>query len=196
MRYQLFAEGITLDESEKEYVQKKMMHLDKFAGDLMDESCSCRVDVRENKVKTSNQHVTIQVTIVLPKVVVRAEENGTTVQEAVDFVENKLQRQIEKYHTKKHRRSQTGDWIPQSTLEELSSAQSDLPSDLGKIIKRKRFADIEEMHEEEAVLQLELIGHDFFLFQNKDTGLLSLVYRRKDGSFGIIEVAKLDLKKW
>lgn len=196
MRYQLFAEGITLDESEKEYVQKKMMHLDKFAGDLMDESCSCRVDVRENKVKTSNQHVTIQVTIVLPKVVVRAEENGTTVQEAVDFVENKLQRQIEKYHTKKHRRSQTGDWIPQSTLEELSSAQSDLPSDLGKIIKRKRFADIEEMHEEEATLQLELIGHDFFLFQNKDTGLLSLVYRRKDGSFGIIEVAKLDLKKW
>lgn len=196
MRYQLFSEGITLDESEKEYVQKKMMHLDKIAGDLSDESCSCRVDVRENKVKTSNKHVTIQVTIVLPKVVVRAEESGTTLQEAVDFVEEKLERQIEKYHTKKHRRSQTGEWIPQSTLEELSSAQNDLPSDIGRILKRKRFADIEEMHEEEAILQLELIGHDFFLFQNKDTGLLSLVYRRKDGSFGIIEVAKLDIKKW
>lgn len=188
MQFQLFSEGIELSDDQKEYVRKKMMHLEKFAEELVDESSMVRVDVRSNMIKTSDKHISFQVTLFVHPVVIRAEDRGSTLEEAVDIAEEKLRKQIERYKTKQHRRAHTGEWIPESTLEQLSDAQNDLAHVKPSIGKRKKFTDIQSIHEDEAIEQLELVGHDFYVFHNKDTGHLSVAYRRKDDSYGVIEL--------
>jgi len=190
MQFQLFSEGIELNDEEKDYIQKKMMHLEKLAEELVDESSMIRVDVRQNKIKHSDKHISLQVTLFVHPVVIRAEDIGTTIEEATDIAEEKLRHQIERYKTKRHRRSQTGEWIPESTLEQLSNAQNDLTYSQPSIGKRKKLSDIQSIHEDEAIEQLELIGHAFFVFDNKDTGLLSVAYRRDNGTYGVIELDK------
>jgi putative sigma-54 modulation protein len=136
------------------------------------------------------------VTIFVHPSILRAEECGATVEEAVDSVERKLVHQIERYKQKHHRRTPTGEWIQESTLEQLSTAQTEAPLRVSPILKRKRIGELEKIHEEEAIEQLELIDHDFYIFDSKDTGFISVVYRRRDGTYGIIEVEKWTLKKW
>ncbi len=188
MQFQMFSEGVELSEDQKEYIMKKIMHLEKFSAELSEDSSSVRVDVRMNKSKHEGRHLLFQVTLFIHPVVIRAEENGVTLEEAVDLTEEKLKRQIERFKAKQHRRGQTGEWIPESTLEQLSDAQNDLVHAKPSIGKRKKFSDIQSIHEDEAIEQLELIGHDFYVFHNKDTNLLSVVYRRDDGSYGVIEL--------
>lgn len=184
----MFSEGVELSEDQKEYIMKKMMHLEKFSEELSEESSSVRVDVSMNKGKHEGKHFLFQVTLFIHPVVIRAEESGVTLEEAVDLTEEKLKRQIERYKTKQHRRGQTGEWIPESTLEQLSDAQNDLVHVKPSIGKRKKFSDIQSIHEDEAIEQLELIGHDFYVFHNKDTNILSVAYRRDDDSYGVIEL--------
>lgn len=190
MQLQLFSEGMELTSDQKEYIWKKIMHLEKFSEELSDDSSIVRVDVRRNKVKTSDRHFLFQVTLFVHPVVIRAEDAGVTLEEAVDITEAKLRKQIERYKTKQHRRTQAGEWIPESTLEQLSDAQNDLTHGKPSIGKRKKFADMGALHEDEAIEQLELLGHPFYIFDNRDTGFLSVAYKREDGSYGVIELDK------
>lgn len=191
MQLQLFTEGVSLTDEDKEYITKKILHLEKFAHELLEESTSVRVDVRANKVKTSDKNVSVQVTLFVHPSILRAEDFGVTSNEAIDLVEGKLRKQIERYKGKHHRRAQGGEWIPESTLEQLSGTQDDLaPMTVSKVAKRKKISDIQSMHEDEAIEQLELLGHDFFVFDNKDTGLTAVAYKRKDDTYGVIEVSE------
>ncbi len=196
MQLQLFCEGVNLMDQEREYITKKILHLEKYAHELIEESSSVRVDVRHNKLKHSGKLFLVQVTLFVHPSILRAEESGVTVEEAIDLVEAKLQKQVERYKAKHHRRGQGGEWIPESTLEQLTHAQNEAPLVVTKIMKRKKLSDLQSMHEDEAIEQLELIGHDFFIFNNKDTGLISVAYRRKDDTYGVIEVEKFESKKW
>lgn len=196
MQLQLFCEGVNLMEQEREYITKKILHLEKYASDLIDESSSVRVDVRHNKLKHSGKLFLVQVTLFVHPSILRAEESGTTLEESVDLVEEKLKKQVERYKGKHHRRGQGGEWIPESTLEQLTHAQNEAPLAVTQIMKRKKLNDLQSMHEDEAIEQLELIGHDFFIFNSKDTGLISVAYRRKDDTYGVIEVEKFESKKW
>lgn len=196
MQLQLFTEGLSLSDEQREYITKKILHLEKFAHELVEESSSVRVDVRHNKLKHSGRLFLVQVTLFVHPSILRAEESGVSLEEAVDLVEAHLLKQIERYKTKHHRRSQGGEWIPESTLEQLTHAQNEATPPLAKIMKRKKLSNLQNMHEDEAIEQLELLGHDFFIFDNKDTGRVSVAYKRNDDTYGVIEVEKFDLKKW
>lgn len=165
-----------------------MMHLETFAREMMDESSLLRVDIRRNKVKSSRKHISFQATLFLHPVHIRAEELGVTLEEATNLVEEKLRKQIERYKMKLHRRGMSGEWIPESTLEQLSNAQNDLQHTLPVIGKRKKISGVQTLHEQEAIEQLELVSHDFYIFDSKDSGHPSVVYRRRDGSYGVIEL--------
>ncbi len=196
MQLQLFCEGVNLMDQEKEYITKKILHLEKYAHELIEESSSVRVDVRYNKLKHLGKLFLVQVTLFVHPSILRAEESGTTLEEAVDLVEEKLQKQVERYKGKHHRRGKGGEWIPESTLEQLTHAQNEAPLSVTKIMKRKKLNGLQTMHEDEAIEQLELIGHDFFIFHDKDTALISVAYKRKDDTYGVIEVEKFEHKKW
>ena len=133
-----------------------------------------------------------EITMCVPRALLRAEVCANQVPEAIDLAIEKLKKQIERYTAKKHRRDKEGRWIPLSTLEQVSElANADVPSEEFKIesniTRRKRYSHTEPMHEEEAIEQMELIGHHCFIFENIDTKRFSMVYKKDDGTYGVVE---------
>ena len=189
MQITIFSKDIRLNDSQKQYIEEKINHLEHLGERIADESTQVRVDVEENHDKTSNKNVSLQVTMFVPHAVIRAEIFATTVEEAIDLSSDKLKKQIERYKGKKNRRDQGGKWIPASTLEQISSTQEGF-ADLSAISKRKVFEKMNSMHEEEAIEQMELLDHSFYAFINSDTDRFNVVYRRGDGSYGLLELNK------
>jgi len=187
MQVQIFNRNIRIDDDQLEYIREKIFNLKSYGEGIDDESTEVRVDIESNKSKTSNKNVTVQVTMIVPKAVIRAEVYSTTCEEGIDLAVEKLKKQIERYKGKKNRRDRSGKWIPASTLEEISSAQTG--AEVAQIAKRKTFVAQEPMHEEEAVEQLELLGHSFYAFMNADNNRFNILYKREDGSYGLLDFA-------
>jgi len=114
--------------------------------------------------------------------VIRAESRRDTLENAIDEAISKIKRPIERYKAKIHRISERNS-SPKVMEPEESGEEFEIP----KILRRKRFSDSSPLNEEAAIEQMELIGHDFFLFNNADTGRFSVVYKRSDGYYGVIE---------
>ena len=188
MKIQLSSQSITLGDNQKDYIEHKIDNLKKYDERVADEATVVRVDVKKTKVKSGDERISTQITMYVPHAVIRAEVKGSTVEETADLAIEKLKKQIERYKTKRHRRGRGGHWLPESTLEIASKSMKD--SDIESIVKRKKYEDLEPMTEQEAVEQMELLGHDFYAFVNEDTGLFSVVYRRQDGDYGLIELEK------
>lgn len=188
MQVSIIQKHINLSEGQKDYIQEKIDNLKHLGQRVDDESTQVRVDIELNNVKTTNKNISLQVTMHVPHAVIRAEVMGITPEEAIDLAVEKLKKQIERYKTKQNRRDQSGKWIPSSTLEEISSISQEGEAPVSKITKRKSFSDIKPMHEEEAVEQMELLGHDFFAFMNEENGKFGVVYKREDGTYGMLEL--------
>src|SRR5699024_6940751 len=129
-----------------------------------------------------NRTYKVEVTIPLPYLTLRAEETSNDMYGSVDLVTDKLERQIRKYKTKVNRKSR------EKGLKNLEFVPSDddSASDELKIVRTKQVS-LKPMDPEEAVLQMDMLGHDFFVFQDAETNGTSIVYRRRDGRYGLIE---------
>ncbi|CVK19472.1 Ribosome hibernation promotion factor [Sporomusa sphaeroides DSM 2875] len=125
----------------------------------------------------------VEVTVPINGILLRGEEATTDMYASIDLVIDKLERQIEKYKTKLSRNLKNGTFkaepVPAAAL-----ANDDEDSNI--IVKTKRFA-VKPMAVDEAVMQMNLINHDFFVFTNAETEEVNVVYRRKDGQYGLIE---------
>jgi putative sigma-54 modulation protein len=118
----------------------------------------------------------VEVTLPLNGMILRAEESAQDAFASVDLVVEKLERQLDKYKTRLLKRDK----------QEPRLSEHEEEPETGRIVKVKRFA-MKPMMPEEAAMQMELLGHDFFVFSNGETGLVNVIYRRKDGNFGLIE---------
>jgi putative sigma-54 modulation protein len=120
-----------------------------------------------------------QVTLQTGKSTLRAEERDHDPLRAVDTVMDKLERQVRKHHERKSDRHgrRLAPYVDQAPDDEVDEDT--------KIVRTKRFP-VKPMDAEEAIDQMELLGHDFFLFQNTDAKTVTLVYKRKDGSYGLL----------
>lgn len=189
MQIQILSQSVSLGDNQKEYIESKIANLQKYEERVSDEATRVRVDVEMTKVRSGDNKIKTQITMFLPNSVIRSEVHGMTVEETVDLSVEKLKKQIERYKTKKHRRNNEGQWIPESTLESVSK-EGLSEEQIEGIVKRKKYDDVEPMREDEAVEQMELLDHDFFAFVNQDTDLFSVVYRRNNGDYGLIELEK------
>lgn len=178
-----------LSPQEREYLEKKIQHLEHYSEKIADESTKIHIDIIQTDLKTTDHKIRVQGTLHAPNAYLRAEVGGQTFQEAVDLFVEKLKMQIDRYKTKLHRRDATGNWIETSTLENAASTQEDFKDTSSKITRRKNYSDARPMHEEEACEQMGLLGHTFFVFYNIDRDCVSVCYKRKDGNFGIIEMS-------
>src|SRR5699024_8174932 len=126
--------------------------------------------------------------IPMTSLLLRAEEKHADVYAAIDLVVDKLQRQIRKYKTKVNRKSKQKGAHNRilAQLENNTTHEQDDDEDEIKIVRTKLF-DVKPMDSEEAVLQMDMLGHSFFVFTNAESGLTNVVYRRKDGKYGLIE---------
>lgn len=123
----------------------------------------------------------IEVTIPVKGTVIRSEEQSTDMYVSIDLVEEIIERQLKKYKHKLTAKNQSVDAFAPSYLEEDYEEV-----DAVKIVKTKRFG-IKPMDPEEACVQMELLGHTFYVFSNSDTEEVNVVYKRKDGTYGLIE---------
>lgn len=172
MIFNIRGSKIEVTDSIKTYIENKIGKLTKyFANDV---ELNTNVTIR---VRGIDQIV--EVTIFANKIILRAEEANKDLYAAVDLVYEKLERQIRKNKTKVRKN------VKQYLIFEDFDVESDEDIDNG-IVKRK-VINTKPMSEEEAILQMELIDHDFFLFNNDNTNTLCVVYKRNDNTYGILE---------
>lgn len=163
---------IEVTDSIKKYIEEKLKKLDKYFENPEDLKANI-------VVRTRGIDQIIEVTIPIKKAILRAEETNKDLYAAIDKVTDKLERSIRKNKTKiKKRKVENMDVFLDFEVEDEEEQ---------KIVKRKQINN-KPMSEEEAMLQMDLLDHDFFIFQNAETNNMSVIYKRKDNSYGIIEI--------
>jgi len=173
MRIRTIGKNIELTDALRAIVEKKLSKLDKYFGEHVNATATLSVERNLQK---------IEVLIPLNNVMLRAEEKNDDMYSAIDLVIDKLEGQIRKQKTKLQKRNYEGSL----RFQNITSYDSSLDDDEPKVVKTKKFA-IKPMSEEEAVLQMELLGHDFYVYKNSNTNQVNVLYKRKDGNYGLIE---------
>lgn len=167
--------NMDVTEALRNVTEKKMGKLDKYF----------QKDIVGNVTFSSEKNrKIIEVTINLPGTIIRAEESSDDMYASIDRAVDVLQRQIRKHKTKLQKRYKNTETIRFENVESLPVENHD--DDLPKLVKTKKFF-LKPMTSEEAVLQMELLGHNFFVFMDGDTGSVNVVYKRKDNNYGLIE---------
>ncbi len=165
---------LKVTDSMKSYIEEKLGKLEKYLGNQ--ESVHCNVLV---KIKGHKQIV--EITIPLKSFILRSEEEQEDFYAAVDKTVDILERQIRKNKTRLMSKQTKN--IVDFNFEEI---EEELEEDERTIVKRKK-VEVKPMDEEEAILQMELIGHQFYMYKDSETNKPAVVYKRKSGGYGLIE---------
>jgi putative sigma-54 modulation protein len=179
VRLQVKGKNVEVSDSLKTYAQEKLGKLDKHLND----AARLELELAIEKNPSISENQIAEGTIWTKGPVLRARESSPDMRASIDMLVEKLERQARRYRDKRRRSSARGS-AATAPAPESFPVVADEESPL--IVKTKQFA-VKPMTPEEAVLQLELIGHDFFVFQNAETTDVNVVYRRRDGNFGLIE---------
>ena len=175
MRLQVKGKNVEVSESLRDYAEKKLGKLDSQLHELT--QVELELMVERNPSIAANQ--VAEATIFTKGPVLRAREASTDMKASIDQLTEKLLRQVKHYREKRNagrRTARTNGGGAAAVAEETEP----------RIVKTKQFA-VKPMSAEEAALQLELVGHDFFVFQNADSGGVNVLYKRRDGGYGLIE---------
>lgn len=178
LKFNIRGENVEVTESIRDYVIKRISKLEKFFEDNVEANAHVNLKVYPNKT------FTVEVTIPLPYLTLRAEETSSDMYGSIDLVTDKLERQIRKYKTKVNRKSREKGY---KNMDFVPDVEDEPVSDDLKIVRTKQIS-LKPMDPEEAVLQMDMLGHDFFVFEDAETNGTSVVYRRKDGRYGLIEI--------
>jgi putative sigma-54 modulation protein len=176
VRLQVKGKNVDVTDSLKDYALQKLGKLEKHLND----QARLELELQVEKNPSISENQVAEATIWTKGPVLRARESSSDMKASIDLLVDKLERQARRYRDKRRRGPHGNhDHAPEGIPVVLSE-------ETPVIVKTKQFA-IKPMTPEEAVLQLELIGHDFFVFQNAETNDVNVVYRRRDGNYGLIE---------
>jgi len=177
MRLDIRGRNIEITDALKDYTTKRLSKLEKYIDDARQAQVALSLEGEGHKV---------EVTIPLNGIILRGEEASDDMYTSIDMVIEKLEKQIEKHKTKLYK-SYRGVGLKQAVADEIKKelAQED-KTEKFNIVRTKRFA-LKPMDEEEAIMQMNLLGHSFFVFFNADSEEVNVVYKRKDGNYGLIE---------
>lgn len=175
MKINVVAKNIQLTPSLKDIVERKISKLDKYFDPNIEAKATLSVQKNSHKV---------EVTIPFNGVILRCEESTDDMYKSIDLVEEKLQRQIRKQKTKLSRKN-TGGSLRFPDFKSIEENENEEENSF-KIVKTKSF-DVKPMSQEEAILQMELVGHNFFVYQDAKSNRVNVMYKRKDGNYGLIE---------
>ncbi len=178
MKLNIRGEKLTVTQSMKNYLTEKLSKLDKYFENP--DEISANVLVR---IKGLEQ--IIEVTALTKRFTLRAEESNEDFYAATDLVITKLERQIRKNKDRLNKKYKNVEMLEFNFDYELPEEEND--ENISTIVKRKNIS-MKPMDEEEAILQIELLNHDFFVFKNIDEECVSVLYKRKDNNYGIINM--------
>lgn len=179
MNLTVHGRNVAVSDRVHEYVEKKVGRLDKYLPQIRE----ARAELVRSESRAAGDRYTAQLTIWASGQILRAEESSEDLFASVDAIVDKMYRQIERYKGRRFK-SRRRDAAAAAAAVEISATE--LPDDSVHIVRTKQFV-AEPMIPEEAVEQMELLGHDFFVFYNVDTNSLNIVYGRRDGNYGLLQ---------
>jgi putative sigma-54 modulation protein len=198
MKTQIKGRNVTVTDALKQYAEEKVERVHKLLMQRrIDEVTRVELELMLEKNPSIPEPCIAEATIFTRGPVLRARESSTDMYAAIDLVMDKLTRRAKKYHDKVHGKTRRGHeklTLEEQGVPELEPVAVGIPEeeeaesfgDNGHIVKSKQFA-LKPMSVQEATLQLELVGHDFFVFTNAESSRTNVVYRRNDGHYGLIE---------
>ncbi len=172
--------NVELSEAVRTYAEKKIGKLARYLPTI-DEG---KVEISRESAKLPRQRFAVQVTLDNKGVLIRAHERSDDIRTAVDRVVDVLTKRIERYKGKLYDKGRGVSLARQGATIEAEDIEAPR-----RVVKGKHFL-VKPMPVDEAVNQMELLGHDFFLFTDADTDRVNLLYRRKDGNYGLIEAQR------
>ncbi len=186
MKYNIRGQRMEVTDALREYVEKKLSRLDKYFETPPQSDVNVTLSVTKG-------HQAVEVMIPLPGAMLRAEEKRDDMYASIDFVVDKLERQIRKHKTKINRKFREPGSARALFKEDFGNGNGSSVSTLAReedeameLVRTKRF-NLKPMDVEEAILRMNLVGHNFYVFANTDTKEVNVVYRRNDGKYGLIE---------
>lgn len=174
MELQLTSKGINLTTDLRRHIERKLGRFNRHLKKAID----IKAEVSEQKTKAPQDRFMARVTLNTGNTMLHSEERGENLLVAIDRVVQSMDRQIERYKGKLQDKGRVG--------SPGQGKPSQKPTARKSVVKVKRFS-VKPMSVDEAAAQMELLGHDFFLFLNAESGNLNLLYKRKKGNYGLIE---------
>lgn len=183
MKIMTYGKNMDITPSLKEYAEEKVNKLQKYFEDVP-------IEVQISLEVEKDRHI-VEVTAFVNGIILRGEEVTGDMYASIDGVVEKLERQIHKYKTKIHRKlierkQEYKEEYMEERREEILKGHEEEDEYDPKIVRTKRFA-MKPMDPKEAAMQMDLLGHDFYVFSNANTDEVNVVYKRNDGDFGLIE---------
>lgn len=172
MRYIITGRNIDVTEGLKSAIYDKIGKLEKYFTD--DTEVHVTLSVEKDRQK-------IEITIPVKGSIIRSEQTSNDMYVSIDLVEEIIERQLKKYKNKIVDKKQSGGFFTQEYMEKEYDDDDEI-----KIIRTKRF-DMKPMYPEDACIQMDLLGHNFFVFLNAETEEVNVVYKRKNNTYGLIE---------
>lgn len=176
MKITYVARKVTLRDNFKERAERKLAKLERIFSD--DAEATVVVTLEKNRQ-------TVEITIRDNSMVYRAESTMLEMNDALDKVVDMLSRQLRKHKTRLSKRIRAAS-LDDLVIDEVTEAE-EMPEENEMQVVRKKLISLKPVSVEEAVLQMEMIGHKFFMFENADTGKVNVVYTRNDGAYGLLE---------
>ena len=178
IKYSIRGENLEVTEALRDYVVSKLEKIEKYFQ--ADQELDARVNLKVYREKTAK----VEVTIPLGSITLRAEDVSQDMYGSIDLVTDKIERQIRKNKTKIERKNRnkksTSQLFTDAVVEEAEAAPA-------KVVRSKQI-DLKPMDLEEALLQMDLLGHDFFIYTDIEDNTTNVLYRREDGDVGLLEV--------
>ncbi|HGQ2958895.1 TPA: ribosome-associated translation inhibitor RaiA [Streptococcus pneumoniae] len=178
IKYSIRGENLEVTEAIRDYVVSKLEKIEKYFQP--EQELDARINLKVYREKTAK----VEVTIPLGSITLRAEDVSQDMYGSIDLVTDKIERQIRKNKTKIERKNKnkvaTGQLFTDALVEDSNIVQP-------KVVRSKQI-DLKPMDLEEAILQMDLLGHDFFIYVDVEDQTTNVIYRREDGEIGLLEV--------
>ena len=174
MKFNIRGQKLEVTDAIRSYIEEKIGRLEKYFENPTELTANVVIKVR-------GRDQVVEVTIPAPKIILRAEEANGDLYASIDLVSDKIERQIRKNKTRmnsKNNKKNVDNFIVDFSVEDLEEERN--------VVKRKNI-EMKPMNEDEAILQMELLGHEFFVYRDSENQNVCILYKRKDGNYGIIE---------
>ena len=180
LKFNIRGENIEVTPAIREYVEAKVEKVERYFNDDVNATANVNLKVYNDK------QTKVEVTIPMKSVTLRAEERNNDMYAAIDLIVDKLERQIRKHKTKVNRkfREREGAGVYFANVTQ-NGAEVEQEEEY-QIVRTKQF-DLKPMDQEEAILQMNMLGHDFYIYTDAESDATNIVYKRKDGKYGLIE---------
>ncbi|MGN7387097.1 ribosome hibernation-promoting factor, HPF/YfiA family [Sporosarcina sp. SAFN-015] len=182
--FNIRGENLEVTPAIREYVEKKVLKLERYFTEGANATAHVNLKVYNDR------QTKVEITIPMKNLTLRAEERHDDMYAAIDLIVDKLERQIRKYKTRVNRKFREREGVAAflQSVEREKNGNEDVAADEVEfqVVRTKQF-DLKPMDQEEAILQMNMLGHSFFIFTDAESDGTNIVYKRKDGKYGLIE---------